>query len=345
MLKKRVGKAMVRAATRVGFLSAYGSVRSRLVQRQVAILAYHRIDRLTSHPWSLTAITPEDFDFEMRYLRRRYHLVSLDELTTALGDSGTLPRNTAVVTIDDGYKDNYIHAYPILRKYDIPATVFLVTGHIGTGDLFWFDKVRYVIWKTEVIILELGELGTYRLASAESRRQAANAINARLKKLPVKNRDEFIERLMKLSGVDIPLNLGEELILSWDEVREMNRHGIDFSSHTVSHPILSQIPLDAAEKEILDSKRHIEQELDREVTTFCYPNGEPGDFNTGIEEILKRNGFKCALTFAPAGFVSTKSQLYRLPRIPGVIDPDIFELLMSGLYLDLVGAVKAGNRT
>jgi len=137
-----------------------------------------------------------------------------------------------------------------------------------------------------------------------SRRQAAFSINARLKKLPTDKRDESLRRIIEMAGVDIPPDLGRDLVLSWDEVREMSRRGISFGAHSVNHPILSQLPLDEAEKEILDSRRHIEKELEREVTTFCYPNGEPDDFNAGIEEILRRNGFKGAVTLAPAAFVS-----------------------------------------
>jgi peptidoglycan/xylan/chitin deacetylase (PgdA/CDA1 family) len=83
--------------------------------------------------------------------------------------------------------------------------------------------------------------------------------------------------------VDIPPNIGKELVLSWEEAKEMSRNGISFGAHTVSHPILTKLPLDRARKERLDSKRRIEQELDREVTTFCYPNGWPGDYDNGIE--------------------------------------------------------------
>lgn len=345
-LRRRLVAQAARVMSNTGFCRAYGSLRSRLVRQQAAILAYHRVDRPTNHPWSLTAVTPENFELEMRYLRRRYHVISLNELSDALNDSKTLPPNAAVVTFDDGYKDNYIHAYPILKKYDIPATVFLTTGHIGTGDLFWLDKVRHIIWNTGLATLELGELGIYHLTSEESRRGAAYTINARLKTLLVKDRDEFIERLSKLSGVDIPPDLGKELILSWDEVREMSRNGIDFGAHTVSHPILSKLPLETARKEILDSKRHIETEINREVTTFCYPNGEPGDFNTDIEEILKSNGFKCAVTFMPGAFVSPASQLYRLPRIAGAPGFELFELGMSGFYFDVITKWKnhRGNR-
>ncbi len=343
-IKERLATKILRVARRAGFFYAYGSVRSRLVKPKIAILAYHRIDRATNYPWSAASISPEDFDLEMRYLRQRYQVISLDELSIAPRDLKALPPNTAVVTIDDGYRDIYLNAYPILKKYSVPATVFLVTGHIGTGNLFWLDKVRYVIWKTKLDTLELGELGTYHLTSADDRLRVADTVTARLKEVPVKKRDELIDRLVRLNGVDIPSNLGKELVLSWDEIKEMSKNGVSFGAHTVSHPILTRLPLDMARKEILESKRHIEKELDQEVTTFCYPNGEPGDFNDDIEEILKSNGFRCAVTLAPTAFVSAGARLHRLPRIPGTSSFDTFELLMSGLYTDLIAPLALLKR-
>ena len=243
-IEKRLAKNVLRAARRTGFLHAYSTLRSRLVKRKVAILAYHRIDWATRYPWSITPnVTPDNFDLEMRYLHQRYHIISLDELSNNLSDLKVLHPNTAVVTIDDGYKDTYLNAYPILRKYNTPATVFLTTGHIGTGSLFWSDKVSYIIWKTKLNSLELGDLGAYHLTSSDDRRRVSYKVIARLKQLSVKDRDELIERLVRLSGVNIPLNLGKELILSWDEIKEMSKNGISFGAHTVSHPILTRIPL------------------------------------------------------------------------------------------------------
>jgi peptidoglycan/xylan/chitin deacetylase (PgdA/CDA1 family) len=321
--------------SKTGLFCAYGFLRSRLIKQQVPIFAYHRVSMATDFPWSLTPVTPQNFEREIRYLSHRYQIIALDELITSFNKFKTLPPKTAVVTFDDGYKDTYLNAYPILKKNNIPATVFLTTGHIGTGKLFWWDKVGYVICKTELTTLDLGELGMYHLNSAGNRLQVANLISARLKQLPIKNRDELINRMVNSSGVDIPPNLGEELILSWNEIKEMSKNGINFGSHTVSHPILTRLPLEVARKEIIDSKKDIEKELSQEVTTFCYPNGEPGDFNNDIEGILKSNGFKCSVTLIPAAFVSPASQLYELPRIPGTASFDTFKLVTSGLYTDL----------
>jgi peptidoglycan/xylan/chitin deacetylase (PgdA/CDA1 family) len=336
-LKKRLSTKIVWGARSVGFLRAYGRLRSCFVKRKIAIVQYHRIDEVTNFPFSLTPVTPKAFEREMRYLRRRYHIISLDELSLALDDINTLSPNTAVVTVDDGYRDVYVHAYPVLKKYSVPATVFLTTGHIGTRNLFWWDKIGYVIWHTKLKNIEVDGLDVFQLNSANERQRVTSTVIRSFKQMSTEKRNESIEKLVQQSGVDIPPDIGKELILSWDEIREMNKNGVSFGAHTINHPILTKVPLEGAKREILGSKQHIEKELNQAVTTFCYPNGEPGDYNNEIEEILKSNGFRCAVTSVPEAFVSPRTQRYELPRITGASSYDIFELLISGLYLDLVG--------
>ena len=335
--KTRLATQIVRVGRIVGFLRAYGFLRSYVVKNQIVIIRYHRVDTAQNYPWSLASLTPttpQDFDREIRYLYNKYKIISLDELSTALRKFETLPCKTAVITIDDGYKDVFLNVYPILRRYNVPATIFLATGYIGTGVLFWWDKVGYVLWHTKLKTLELGDLGNYSLGVVENRLTAARAITNRLAVLPEHKKGEMINQLVKVSGVDIPRNIASELILSWDEIKEMSRNQVYFGAHTVSHPILSKISLESAKSEILESKRKIEGEVGREVVTFCYPDGRLDDVNDDIEEILESSGFKCAVTTSPQAFVSSRSKPYELPRISGEPNFDIFELFVSGVYLD-----------
>ena len=111
----------------------------------------------------------------------------------------SLPEKAVVITFDDGYKDNYLYAYPILKKHRIPATIFLATGHIDTGKLFWWDKVSYVIRHTNVGQLNLGELGTYSVQSDLDRFHTNFIITEGLKKLPNVRKNLLIEKLLNIS--------------------------------------------------------------------------------------------------------------------------------------------------
>lgn len=164
-------------------------------------------------------------------------------------------------------------------------------------------------------------------------------IEARLNELPVEERDLLIEKLVSMSGVAIPTNLGKELILSWEEVREMGNNGIVFGAHTVTHPILTKLPLKEAQREIIESKRCIEEQLGQAVSTFAYPSGQPTDFNDGIKESLKESGFICAVTAAPMRRVAPGMDVFELRRIPPGWDFYIFKFFLE-LYSDLQAISK-----
>ena len=344
MSKKEYLKKVVGLGEKIGVLDLYTALRSCIAPRQTRILAYHRIDWLTNYPWGELPVTPDEFEAQINYIVEHYKVISLEELYISIQQKRKLPHNAVVITIDDGYKDIYTNAYPILKKYNIPATVFLATGSIGTGKLWWWDKVRYVIWKTKRTSIEFNELGSFRLDTDTARQETADFITKKLKESMTVRRDLMIDHLLSLCQVQIPHDIGNSFILSWDEIREMAHNGIQFGAHSINHPILTRIPLIEAENEIKESKRQIEQELDQEIFTFCYPNGEPDDFSPEIETILKRNGFSCAVTLVPSGFASSSSELYRLPRISGADKFDMFRLLMSGLYLDIMSLKRNVGR-
>lgn len=315
-----------------------------MVHSRVAILAYHRVGDATKYPWCFSPISTQDFQNQLRYLCQKYDIVPLDKLTQCVQDKKPFPQKAVVITFDDGYKDNYLNAYPLLKRYNVPATIFLTTGHIDTGNLFWWDKVGYVIQNTALERFQLGELGTYPLRSTDDRLRAISSVRKRLKKLPEREKNLLIKKLVSMLGIDIPPNLGKELILTWNEVREMSDNGIAFGAHTVTHVILTKLPVEQAKKEIIESKRHIEERLNRAVTTFAYPNGEPTDFNSDIKAILKESGFACAVTTFPSRFVTPGMDLYELGRIGLGGNFDVFKLCLSGLWPDLEVALSRIRR-
>jgi peptidoglycan/xylan/chitin deacetylase (PgdA/CDA1 family) len=332
----RLGLPFIGAASAVGFLDAYCLLRRRVVKCSACILAYHRVASHHDFPSDVPLTTTGDFEKQIKYLRRRYRLMSLAELGHALNEGTTIPSNAAVVTFDDGYKDNYLNAYPILKRYDVPATVFLATGHIDDATMFWWDKVAFALHKTTSETLELDQLGTYQVRGQEDRSLAARTIAARLKDLPDNGKNRVIEEMVRRLGVDIPSALGKEMLLSWDEIREMAKNGINFGAHTVNHPILTRVSLEQARKEIVESQRRIEENLGQAANTFAYPNGGPGDFNDNIKSILRQNRFVCAVASFPSRLVTPASDPYELGRISPRWTFGTFHLGVSGLYPDLL---------
>lgn len=319
------------AADRSRFLDAYGFARRKLTKSQIAILIYHRVSPRRDS-WSLEPLSPQSFERQMRYFSQNYEILPLDRLVEHIKQGEPLPEKAVVITFDDGYKDNYRYAYPILKKYHVPATIFLTTGHIGTGNLFWWDKVSYIIQHTYLDQLNLEEFGTFSMRSEREKSRASSIITERLKKLPGGKKDLLIDDLLTISGVEIPADFGKELILSWDEISEMSHDGIAFGAHTVNHPILTNLPFEQAEREIVQSKNDIEKMIGHQVTAFSYPNG---DFNADIAKLVRTCGFACAVAVSPSRPISPRDSIYELSRIGVGGDFSKSKVIFCGLWADL----------
>ena len=296
-----------------GFLRFYQSI-CNAGDSTVTILLYHRIsagmrERLFNE--DVIGPTARAFERQIAYLCERYKVIALESFVEAVQHRTRLPRRCAVITFDDGYKDNYNLAYPILRKYNAPATVFLATAYIGTDEIGWTDKLAYMVKNTGVADLEMDGLVRYDLRSEKKRLYAIAAIKKSLKTLPDEEKDSFLEKLLRTLRVTIPPGLGAGLFLSWADVREMRANGMSFGAHTATHPLLTRTSKERARSEIAESKRRIEEELDNPVEAFAYPNG---NFDETIKTMVKEEGFACAVT-TRQGINNQNSDLYELTRI------------------------------
>ena len=341
---QRLSLPWVRAASALGLLEAYASLRRRMVKWSACILVYHRVGNNYEFPSDVGLTTTKDFEKQIRYLRRRYELISLGELGRALHEGASIPANAAVLTFDDGYRDSYLNAFPILKRYGVPATIFLATGHIDSGTPFWWDRVDYALHNTALEKVESDQLGTYHFKNTTERWLAARTIRGRLRDLLDSEKNLAIEELVKRLGVDMPSTLGRQMILSWGEVREMAKDGIAFGAHTVNHPTLIGLPLEQARKEIVGSQRRIEENIDQPANTFAYPDGRPENVTDGIKSILRENRFVCAVCATATRFVSLSTDPYELSRISPRWNFSTFHLSISGAYPDLMAVMSRVRR-
>jgi peptidoglycan/xylan/chitin deacetylase (PgdA/CDA1 family) len=228
-----------------------------------------------------------------------------------------LPKDSLIITFDDGYKDFYINAYPILNKYSVPTTLFLTTDYISHKCISWWDKLSYIINITDKRELNIPFLGNYVL----SEKYKYKVINELISKL--KNFTEYKKNMvLNLMANKLNVNydekkLCENLFLNWNEVIELSENNILLGAHTTSHPILTKVKVKEARKEILNSKKIIESKIKKEVKIFSYPNGQKEDFNEKIKSILKSCGFTAAVTtIFGSNYPKNKNfDLYSIKRI------------------------------
>ncbi len=265
---------------------------SRRLQGSARILYYHRVNN-DNDPFS-PAISTELFDAEMRFIARRYNVVSLPRLLQHLENRER--ENVVAITFDDGYEDNYWNAFPILQRYQLPATVFLTTGSIDLDEPLWFDKLAQSLKTTgqTFIDIEIDIPRRFWIRTEAERLEANYQIFDLLRILDDNRRTEQLERILGYLAAKNGDRRGK--MLSWDQVRAMHTQGIDFGGHTVTHPFLSRLPRDRAFWEVSECKRRIEEELQSAIKCFAYPNGREEDFSKWNAELLRSAGYRAAMT-------------------------------------------------
>ncbi|MDX9943391.1 MAG: polysaccharide deacetylase family protein [Azonexus sp.] len=286
-------------------------------QRSIPVLMYHGVlpddDPIGDGDW--LQVRCSEFSAQMAYLRRYYEPVSLiDALNNNLSYS-TKP--FVVITFDDGYANNLNYAYPILQKFDVPATIFLATAFINTRRLFWWDRLH----------LSLSGWGAPTISD----------ISARLKQLPPKDIDQALETLVQEITGESPL-AGDAApdsyrALTVDEIHYLNKSGgIDFGSHTHGHEILEHLS-DTQLIETLSNANHLLSSWGVKTQLFAAPNGSYLDRQIPF---IKQAGLRCCVSTAE-GLWRPPEALFRIPRIGIGRDMPIekFALNISGVLHDL----------
>lgn len=258
------------------------------------VLIYHRVSD-DNDPF-FPSVPVKVFEEQVKYLSRRFTVLPLEEILE-LAESGKLPKDALAITFDDGYRDNYLNALPILEKYSVPAAVFVATGCIETKHALWFNRLSWAFKQTREpgVELELHKPMCFLLKTEAQRLRALNQVTAVLRNVEEEKRLAWTEQILGRLKVHEEGWLSQ-LMLTWDQIRHMRGRGISFGSHTVTHPVLSQLSEDRAEEEIYRSKQELEARLGEPVSLFAYPFGKRGDINQNVKHLVRRAGYSCALT-------------------------------------------------
>jgi len=291
---------------------------------------YHRVldnkDKKKAEAQPGMCVTKEFFNQQMKFLSKHYNLLSLEKLSEILENKLPIPRKSAVVTFDDGWQDNYLYAYPILNKFNVPASIFLSTDLIKTNKLPIFIEVSLLLgesdlWPQKAInifkrILRENNLSQSVKGLEEHNFSLDNRDSYSFMVKMMMLGDKFINivanEMKKESGLDIEKWDNTRWMLNWDEINEMSKYGIDFGSHGLSHDLLINLNNDQIRHELIESKKIIEKNIGKPVYLFSYPNG---DYNAEIKKMVQEAGYSCAT--AVRGDHTSKKHLdrYALKRV------------------------------
>jgi peptidoglycan/xylan/chitin deacetylase (PgdA/CDA1 family) len=256
------------------------------------------------------------FESHVDFLSSRYAIISLDDVAAWIIGAISIQRPSVVITFDDGYRDNYRYAYPILKNYGATATFFVVTDAIGNTEPLWSSELRDIVYRTRrrQVTLHSIDSAPMDLSDEAAKAQVIQAIARVMRRAPRNGRREILREMReKLTG-DTDGFL-PTVMMSWDDLREMRRNGMCIGSHTMSHPALPEIAGDEAAIEIAGSKNRLEQELNTPIAHFAYPNpGEAVHVNEAVKELVRNAGYTTART-SSKGSVAESSDRFQLNGI------------------------------
>lgn len=297
---------------------------SRIAQRYYPrILMYHRVlPEKNAH-----AISPEVFELQVEYLKKYFRVVSINQLVDE-AVSCVLTPYTVAITFDDGHEDFYTHAWPVLKKYGLPASLYVTTGFVDKKCWLWPDLLRYLLDSTSIRNLSIKDIGT--LYVDKNHNQATwSILGDWCLKLEANARAAFLDDLALRLNVKVPAQpLFPFAPVSWDQLREMHREGLDIGSHSISHPIFSTLTDEELHSELTHSQERILNEIGNAPRGICYPNGMARDITRTVEDKAKQH-YSYGLVAYPNDV--SKDDIMRLGRWAAPNKFDRFKQMINGL--------------
>ena len=270
---------------------------------ELHILTYHRvlpIQQSMCYPFQGMVMPRDTFEAQMSYLANSYVVLGFSQGLERL-QSGNLPKKSVVVTFDDGYRDNYEYALPILKKYAIPATFFVVTDALEQRMRLWWDEVAEAIrllslresltkdeteqfppWVCETLNKLSKKIGYQKVAD-----ELVHAMND----ISLKDRLMIRESLLRLINND--MSMIQDLMLTWEQVKEMHNSGMSFEAHTRTHAFIDELSEDEARKEVQDCVNSLKSKLNTSIQYFSYPRGR---YTERLQPLLENAGIRAAVT-------------------------------------------------
>lgn len=298
-------------------------IRKCAADKQYMIMMYHRV--LAADPMIQPGmyVTPKTFERHLVFLKKYFSIIPLTELVDSSSLENMVEKNVkpvCVLTFDDGWIDFYQNVFPLLKKYQVPATVFLPTNFIGLKKKFWTDRLALILkWmatntysadqSSQTEILNLLDKFSMLDGSLQDRLDEAAEM---LKKYSQQEINRILDQIeVQANPDDLP---GGRDFIDWEEVKIMYQSGlVNFGSHTVNHEILTNISDEEITNELIESKKALldHQCVDENKLTFCYPNG---NFSSDIAKLVSTNGYQLAVT-TRSGWNPCNTNILELNRV------------------------------
>ena len=280
------------------------------------VLLYHRVTDLTSDP-QLLSVKPSNFSKHLEILSKKYNVLTIDEFSHYLKNRINFPKNSVLITFDDGYADNFLEATPILEHYKKQALFYIATGTLNTETEYWWDAIERIILNSnnspEVEYFEMN-MKKYKIQnlSDSARIELYETLLRDMKVMRSESREMKIKELAELFNSTKGRNTHRGL--TFDELKKMDQsESVVIGAHTHFHPCLAAQTFEDQFNEISTSKKILEELLGKKIEHFSYPFGGAVHYNQDTIAIVKELEFEFVAANIPT-LMNAKSDRFQFPR-------------------------------
>jgi peptidoglycan/xylan/chitin deacetylase (PgdA/CDA1 family) len=262
----------------------------RINKNDPVVLMYHRI----LQDEFINGLAPQEFERQIVYINKHFNIVSIEELLCDVKSNSVKPYSLAL-TFDDGHYDFYSNAWPILKKYNLPASLYITTGFVDGTTWLWPDLLKYILLNSNTAILQVENLGDISTHQKEHH-ISWHKLGDYCLTLSPEERNTLLYKLAadaKILVSDAPKQPFHSV--TWPQLQEMHSEGLVVGSHTVTHPILSSLSRENLHYELATSASAIQQHLGAVPAGICYPNGRPEDISEAVIKAAELTGYTYGL--------------------------------------------------
>jgi peptidoglycan/xylan/chitin deacetylase (PgdA/CDA1 family) len=264
----------------------------------VLVLNYHRVGNGNQSPYDrgLWSTDAETFTDQIRFCKSHLDVISPGDISRAVTNGSG---RYALITFDDGYRDNYETAFPILKAEGVPATFFIVTGFVDAPRVPWWDEIAWMVRTSRKDRVEpSGWIPSPISFDEPDREGAVRTLLRAYKAMPAESTDRYLDALAEATGSGrCGEDAGNHLWMNWDMLREMKLAGMTVAGHSVTHPILARAPRERQKDEIFGCAARLAEEMGEPMRYFSYPVGGPNSFNSVTQECLREAGVRYAFSY------------------------------------------------
>jgi peptidoglycan/xylan/chitin deacetylase (PgdA/CDA1 family) len=311
-LVKRIGALAARSAELSGFLALVERA-CESSEHRLRVLMYHRVaepDADADLNPGLISARPAEFAQQMHFLARRYRVLSLPEVLECCRKQLPLPPRAVLLTFDDAYRDFAEHAWPVLCRLRLPATLFVPTAYPDRpGRAFWWDRLWAAIVRTPGDAEIDTPHGRLSRRSTTERESACRRLSELVKELPHDRAMDLVDRICDRLGA-APVR---GRVLGWEALRRLRAEGLTLAPHTRTHALLHRVPRERLREEIAGSLCDLERETGAAPAALAYPSG---GFDEQVVRVLEEEGFELGFTCIRGVSHLRIDDRLRLRRIP-----------------------------